>query len=158
MRAMRTRWRHGLAASLGLLLGSFLWSTTLFGQGGPYSAQIQAALRNFLLTAHTWTATQTFSTIVVSGCTGCTASAIPGSTTQVFFNDAGTWGANAGLTFVKGASATLRVANGSNPEVGAVGWTGNNFVVGTQGGTTGGTARDTILGSAAGATNGVYLA
>jgi len=84
--------------------------------------------------------------------------AIPGSTTQVFFNDGATWGADAGFTFVKGASATLRVANGTNPEVGAIGWSGNNFRVGTIGGTTGGTARDTILGSAAGAANGIYFA
>src|SRR5439155_4750453 len=53
---------------------------------------------------------------------------------------------------------TFRVKNGANAEVGAIGWTGNNFVVGTQGGTSGGTARDTILGSALGATNGIYLA
>src|SRR5947207_13897179 len=84
--------------------------------------------------------------------------AIPGSTTQVFFNDGATWGADAGFTFVKGASATLRVANGTNPEVGAIGWSGNNFRVGTIGGTSGGPARDTILGSAAGATNGIYFA
>ena len=51
---------------------------------------------------------------------------------------------------------TFRIKNGAATEVGAIGWTGNNFVIGTQGG--GGTARDTILGSAAGATNGIYLA
>jgi len=53
---------------------------------------------------------------------------------------------------------TFGIKNGAGAEVGAIGWSGNNFVVGTQGGVNGGTARDTILGSAAGATNGLYLA
>jgi hypothetical protein len=57
------------------------------------------------------------------------------------------------------ASASLGVQNGSNLEYGAIGWDGSNsFVVGTQGAVNGGTARDTILGSATGATNGIYLA
>lgn len=39
---------------------------------GPYSAQIQAGLRTFLATAHTWTGTQTFGDITIGGtCTGC---------------------------------------------------------------------------------------
>ncbi len=123
----------------------------------PFSAQIQRALAAFLRTAHTWTATQTFSAITVSSCTGC-GGGVAGSDTQVQFNDGGALGANAGFTFVKGTSATLRVANGSNAEVGGIGWSGNNFRVGTIGGVTGGTARDTVLGSAAGAANGIYFA
>lgn len=44
-------------------------------QSGPYSAQIQRALATFIKTAHTWTGTQTFTNITVSGtCTGCGAS------------------------------------------------------------------------------------
>src|SRR5207249_868911 len=68
--------------------------------------------------------------------------------------------ANAGFltlsSTTNSSTNTFRVKNGGSTEVGAIGWTGNNFVVGTQGG--GGTARDTILGSAVGATNGLYLA
>lgn len=49
-----------------LLIGSYAEAQ------GPFSAQIQAALRAFLTQAHTWTATQTFANITVGGtCTGC---------------------------------------------------------------------------------------
>lgn len=39
-------------------------------------AQIQAALQQFLLLPHTWTATQTFATIIVTSCTGCGTSSV----------------------------------------------------------------------------------
>jgi hypothetical protein len=73
----------------------------LTAQPAPFSAQIQRALAAFLRTAHTWTATQTFSAIVVSGCTGCGSVTVPGSDTQVVFNDAAAFGADAGLVFTK---------------------------------------------------------
>src|SRR5882724_3414887 len=53
---------------------------------------------------------------------------------------------------------TFAIKNGSGAEIGSIGWSGNNFRIGTIGGTSGGTARDTIIGSAAGASNGIYLA
>src|SRR6266702_5803811 len=57
------------------------------------------------------------------------------------------------------ASNTFAIKNGSAAEFGSIGWDGSNsFVLGTQGGVNSGTARDTILGSAVGATNGIYLA
>src|SRR6266516_3293116 len=46
---------------------------------------------------------------------------------------------------------TLGIKNGAAAEIGSIGWSGNNFRVGTIGGVSGGTARDTIIGSAAGA-------
>jgi len=55
------------------------------------------------------------------------------------------------------ASNTFAIKNGSSAEFGAIGWSGNTFVIGTQGGVNSGTARDTVIGSAAGS-NGVYLA
>lgn len=53
-----------------LALGLLIIPTLLLAQG-PYSAQIQQALQAFVQQAHTWTATQTFSSIIVGGCTGC---------------------------------------------------------------------------------------
>jgi len=53
---------------------------------------------------------------------------------------------------------TLQVQNGEEDEVGAIGWSGNTFVVGTKGGVGDGTARDVVIGSAAGAPNGIYFA
>ncbi len=53
---------------------------------------------------------------------------------------------------------TFQVQNGVEPEVGAIGWSDNNFVVGTKGGVRGGTGRDVVIGAAAGAPNGIYLA
>lgn len=39
---------------------------------GPFSAQIQAALRAFITQAHTWTGAQTFGDVTIGGtCTGC---------------------------------------------------------------------------------------
>lgn len=53
----------------GLILAG---GVTVAAQTGPASAQIQAALRAFIAQIHTWTATQTFTNIVVNGtCTGC---------------------------------------------------------------------------------------
>ena len=183
----RTRLRIGLTALLVAISTGWLTAQT-----SPLSAQIQRALTAFIRTAHTWTATQTFNAIVVSGCTGCGGATVPGSDTNVLFNDGGSFGANANLTFDKagqilgltgtltfggdtslargsgagqltlsaGATATsFRVKNGSNAELGAIYWDGsNNFVLGTQGAVSGGTARDIILGSAVGASNGIYLA
>lgn len=57
----------------GLVLIILLQAVTVDIQAqGPYSAQIQMALRAFLTQAHTWTGTQTFGDITVSGsCSGC---------------------------------------------------------------------------------------
>ena len=54
---------------------------------GPFSAQIQAALRAFITQAHTWTATQTFGAIVTSGCTGCGGFTPPGTAAQFMKGD-----------------------------------------------------------------------
>src|SRR6266567_2998247 len=94
----RTKFRIGLLLT-GLVIGIALEPPIVHGQG-PFAAQIQNALRTFLRTAHTWTATQTFSTITVTSCTGC--GSVAGSDTQVQFNDGGSaFGANAGFVFVK---------------------------------------------------------
>lgn len=54
-----------------LALGLLIVPTLLLAQG-PYSAQIQQALQAFVQQAHTWTATQTFDDVTVTGtCTGC---------------------------------------------------------------------------------------
>ncbi len=58
-------------AILLVVIGLFGLGPTLEAQGN-FSAQIQLALRNFLASANTWTGTQTFDDIVVTGtCTGC---------------------------------------------------------------------------------------
>ncbi len=62
------------------------------------------------------------------------------------------------LKLSSSANTSLLLGNGGNAESGAIYWNGNNFVIGTQGAAGAGTARDVILGSAVGATNGVYLA
>lgn len=183
-----------LVASIGALMTLGVFASTATGQ--TFSAQIQNALRTFLRTAHTWTATQTFTNLTVSGtCTGCVGvgGTVAGSNTQIQFNNSSAFGASADLVFVTGSKTlglaatglltyggdtslargagagtlkltsatttnTFSVANGSNLETGAIGWSGNNFRVGTIGGVNGGTARDVVIGSALGASNGIYLA
>lgn len=88
----------------GLAAGAVLWSVstiTLAAQPGPVAAQIQAALRAFLTVAHTWTATQTFTNVVVNGtCTGCTGSGTvsgPGSSTV---NALARWGNTGGTSLL----------------------------------------------------------
>ena len=58
------------------------------------NAQIQQALQIFLQQAHTWTQTQTFNNIVVTGsCTGCGGGGTPGGAdTSIQFNDGGAFG------------------------------------------------------------------
>lgn len=77
-----------------LALGLLIIPALLFAQGGPYSAQIQQALQAFVQQVHTWTATQTFTNVVVNGtCTGCGAGSPPGgSDTQIQYNNAGAFG------------------------------------------------------------------
>src|SRR5206468_12868770 len=87
-----------------LALALLVLPAIAFGQGGPFAAQIQAALRSFLRVPHAWSATQTFSSIVVSSCTGCGGATPPGSNTQLVFNDGGAFGAVADLTFTKGTN------------------------------------------------------
>lgn len=94
MRRIRFAFVVGLLFYLGLVVN--------VQAQGPFAAQIQAALRAFLAQTHTWTATQTFGNIVVSGCTGCGGGGTPGgANTQVQFNDAGAFGGDAGLTYNK---------------------------------------------------------
>ena len=60
-----------LAFLCGLLLLPSLLTVDVAAQG-PYSSQIQVALRSFLTQAHTWLGTQTFTNVTVTGtCTNC---------------------------------------------------------------------------------------
>ncbi len=80
----------------------------LFGLAGataqtPFAAQIQRALAAFKATAQTFTGTQTFTNLTVTGtCTGCGGGGAPGgATTQVQFNDATAFAGRAGFTYDK---------------------------------------------------------
>lgn len=65
------------------------------------NAQIQQALQIFLQQAHTWTQTQTFNNIVVTGsCTGCGGGGTPGGAdTSIQFNDSGVFGGSGQFTY-----------------------------------------------------------
>lgn len=72
MRPKITRWTRGLfvAGLVAVLLS--VWPERQAEAQGNFSAQIQLALRQFIATVHTWTATQTFTNVVINGtCTGC---------------------------------------------------------------------------------------
>lgn len=65
-----------VALVVALLACVSVLAAPLSAQPGPIAAQVQAGLRAFLTVAHTWTATQTFTNLVVNGsCTGCAAGA-----------------------------------------------------------------------------------
>lgn len=84
------------AVVLGLLLMVGL-AANIEAQG-PFSAQIQVAIRALKAGSNTWGGTQTFNNVVISGtCTGCGAPG--GANTQVQFNNAGAFGGDADLTF-----------------------------------------------------------
>lgn len=130
---------------------------SLFAQGGPAPAQIQAALRSFLATIHTWTATQTFTNVVINGtCTGCSAT-VPGSNTQVLFNDSGAIGADAGMTYVKATdtlslgvlvlTTKLAVAQGGTNCAAASITCFNNITGFTASGTSGDTSTNLVFSS-----------
>jgi hypothetical protein len=133
MRQHRLAW---LTTTTTILVVLLLMAGAVSGQA-PLSAQIQRALRNISTLGIASTGTLTFG----------------GDTTLARGAGAGTIKLTAATT-----TNTFSIANGSNLEVGAIGWSGNNFRVGTIGGVNGGTARDTVIGSAAGAANGIYLA
>ena len=88
-------------SSVRVLVGAALVLTVLAAplsaRQGPFTAQIQAALRAFLTQVHTWTATQTFDDVVITGtCTGCTGSGTvsgPGASTV---NAIARWGNTGG--------------------------------------------------------------
>lgn len=68
---MRTVIRLAATGLLLLLLAVLAISVDLKAQG-PFSGQIQSALRSFIATTHTWTGTQTFANVTIGGtCTGC---------------------------------------------------------------------------------------
>lgn len=106
--------RRVFAITLALALS--IGGVTVFGQGGPAPAQIQAALRAFLQTANTWLGTQTFTNVVINGtCTGCVGgSSVTGTFTsgQVpYATGAHALSSNTGLLYNAGTNALTVVGN-----------------------------------------------
>ncbi len=130
-RAGRAVPRAGGAVALlvGLLLGGWL-STSVSAQ--PFTSQVQRALAAFLTAPHTFTGTQTFTNLTVTGtCTGCGGGGTPGgSTTQVQFNDATAFGGDAALTFNKTTKLlTVAAPTGTPHTILQVGAGGTNYMV-----------------------------
>src|SRR6266496_6346630 len=122
--------------------------------GGLYIHQTTGALYNCPSTTHVWT--------LLTGGGGSSGISDTFCSNSTDSDTCLTRGSSAGFlrlySTTDSSTNTFAVKNGSGAEVGSIGWSGNNFRVGTIGGINGGTARDTIIGSALGASNGLYFA
>lgn len=98
-----------LIAAIGVVMTFGVFASTATAQ--TYSAQIQAALRAFLRQAHIWTAPQTFSTIVVSGCTGCGSGGAPTDATYITQTANGALSAEQALSAL--ATGLMKVTTGT---------------------------------------------
>jgi len=101
---------------LGVLLALGL-SGGLVGAQGPSPAQIQAALRAFLATPHTWSGAQTFGAI---SCSGCSTPLIIGDTQVAYATAANTIGGDAGLTY-NGTTDTLSIGGVTGADISGTG-------------------------------------
>lgn len=133
------------------LLGAVLGPAQLLAQsGGPASAAIQLALRRFLATANTWTATQTFTNVVINGtctgtgCGGGGGGTPAGATNTVQYNaGAGNFGAVA-----LNATATPMYLQQISSGVAAFAQVAATDLSGTVANTQGGTGQDSAAWSA----------
>lgn len=108
------RWVYRFLGVFLLTLGLLTGTLSAPVEAQPYSAQIQRALNAFVGAVHTWTATQTFTNVVVNGtCTGCASGA--GQFSSVTITAAGTlsWGstgfASPDVFQYRSAAKTLKI-------------------------------------------------
>ncbi len=145
-----------LTLSAILAAGLLFAQSPAFGQSGPFAAQIQAALRSFLRTAHTWTAVQTFSGGISGGAVTATGLTVAAGTltANTPFSFSQTWN-NAGVTFSgvliditntasNAASRLFDIQDGAGGHLFQVAANGNIIVNGTS--QMGGTATQTGSG------------
>lgn len=99
-----------LVKRAGRLLGALIvLATVSLGAQGPFPAQIQAAIRALLAGNNTWTGTNTFNDVVVTGtCTGCGGGALAA---PVYIESSGTTSnytyLNSGIVMRNAADAEL---------------------------------------------------
>lgn len=134
---IRNGWRRVRTAVLGIALTVICLvaglATNVRAQPGPYSAQIQAALRTFIATAHTWTGTQTFNNITVGGtCTGCGGGGAPSTSKYIVQGTA-----DAGLSAAQflGSLATGIVKNTTTTGVLSIAAAGTDYLAPAGSGT-----------------------